>query len=387
MFKTGQKSFLDIKIMGVGGCGNNSIKEMLATKSEFHDIDFLIANTDLQVLNDIEVDRKIILGKEGIGAGADPQKGEDAALESIEEIKQSLVGAKMLIITAGLGGGTGTGAGPIIAKVARDMGILVVALVTLPFNFEGSKRMNYANVGLEKFRKNVDSLIVISNDMLLENFSSFNIKDSFKYSNKILKQTIKAITDIILKPSIINLDFADLCNIMKNKGNAFVGFGQACGKEKSKKALEKVFNSKLIDLDLKTINNVILFINSSPDFSLLDINLIVEEIKQKTNQDINLLFGQAIDDNLRNEVQISFIATTNKSDGKNQETIFEKDLELYSSTIRNGILLQQEEFEKTIEQSFPLNIDNQDENSDDDFIIETQNQDEDDDIPFFMKSN
>jgi cell division protein FtsZ len=221
--KNTKAPLVDIKVIGVGGCGNNSVAKMIS--DDFDGVQFIFANTDKQSLDTIQSENTIYLGSEinnGMGAGANPEIGKSAAIASEEQIRNKIIGSKLLIITAGMGGGTGTGASPIIAKIAKDMGILTIAIVTTPFSFEGKKRDVNSQSGIEELKKTVDSLIIVSNNKLLENYSDISFEDSFTMADKILKNTVQILTDIILKPSYINLDFADVCSVIKDKENAYI---------------------------------------------------------------------------------------------------------------------------------------------------------------------
>ena len=227
-------AIVNIKVVGVGGGGNNTVHSMV--KEGIKGVEFIVANTDEQVLNTSIAHTILPLGGKdigGLGAGAKPSRGRDAALESESVIKETLKGADMVIVAAGMGGGTGTGAAPVIAKIAKDLGALTVGIVTTPFSFEGSQRRANSDEGLTNIKKEVDSLIVVSNDKLLQQFGGISLKDSFMYADKVLKQTVRTITDLIAVPALINLDFADVTTIMKDKGAALIGIGKATGEGQS----------------------------------------------------------------------------------------------------------------------------------------------------------
>lgn len=297
-----------IKVVGVGGGGNNTVHSMIKEKIE--GVEFIVANTDQQVLNSSTADVVLPLGlsAKGLGAGADPEIGRKAALEVEESIKQQLVHTDMVIIAAGMGGGTGTGAAPEIARIAKEQGALVVGVVTTPFNFEGTQRNENANIGLEGMDEHTDSLIVISNEKLLEQFGGISLKDSFIYADKTLKQTIRTITDLIAIPALINLDFADVTTVMKNKGRALIGIGRATGEDRATKAAIHAISSPILEASISGAKNAIINI-SGGDITLDEANTAVEAIKQAASENLNIIFGVAINDALEKDIQISVIAT------------------------------------------------------------------------------
>ncbi|UVD81967.1 cell division protein FtsZ [Mycoplasma iguanae] len=302
-----------ITIIGVGGGGNNSVDSMI--KAKIDGVKFLMANTDLQVLNKYDQDIVIHLGNSagnrGLGAGANPEVGRQAALETVEEIKTRIQGSDMVIVTAGMGGGTGTGAAPIIAQVAKDMGILTIGIVTTPFAFEGPKRSNNSTDGIEQMKTAVDSLIVISNNKLLEQFGNIPITDSFKYADTILKQTVKTMTDIISVPALVNLDFADVTTVVKDKGLAIIGIGKGSGKDKAVKAAHAAINSPILESSILGAKDLIVNVTGgAKDFSLQDANIVVETIKDAVGGNPNVIFGVAVDNNKdSNDIYVSIIAT------------------------------------------------------------------------------
>lgn len=279
-------------------------------KEKIEGVEFIVANTDQQVLNSSTADVVLPLGlsAKGLGAGADPEIGRKAALEVEESIKQQLVHTDMVIIAAGMGGGTGTGAAPEIARIAKEQGALVVGVVTTPFNFEGTQRNENANIGLEGMDEHTDSLIVISNEKLLEQFGGISLKDSFIYADKTLKQTIRTITDLIAIPALINLDFADVTTVMKNKGRALIGIGRATGEDRATKAAIHAISSPILEASISGAKNAIINI-SGGDITLDEANTAVEAIKQAASENLNIIFGVAINDALEKDIQISVIAT------------------------------------------------------------------------------
>lgn len=309
-----------IKVIGVGGGGGNAVNRMAAEGVE--GVEFVVANTDAQVLSVSQVPNKLILGEKiskGLGAGANPEVGRQAAIESEEEIKKVIQGADLVFIAAGMGGGTGTGAAPVIAKIAQECGALVIAIVTKPFRFEGKNRNHFAHNGLIELKKFVDSIIVISNDKLLEYIGGLPIQDSFKEADNILKQGVQTITDLIAVPAVINLDFADVKTVMSKKGNALFGIGIAQGEDKAVKAANKAILSSLLDTSIKNAKDVILNVTGDKSVTLNDAYDAVDVIQQAVNNEqVNIVFGIAINEQLDDEVIVTVIAT-GFEDQKNEQ--------------------------------------------------------------------
>lgn len=305
---------VNIKVVGVGGSGTNSVNNMI--ESHLVGVNFVVANTDKQALENSKAETKIHLGSgennstsaRGLGAGANPQVGFEAATGSLAEIRAELKNSDMVIITAGMGGGTGTGAAPVFAEVARSQGALVVAIVTSPFTFEGNKRSVNAKDGIKKLSENVDSIITISNDKLLEQYGDVPMSDSFVYADTILKQTVKTLTDIIATPAHINLDFADVKTVMSNKGEAIVGIGRAVGTDRATKAAIHAISSPIIETSIQGATDAIINISGSK-ITLKEINTAVSVITQAVGNDCNIIFGTTMNDNSRNEMYVSVIAT------------------------------------------------------------------------------
>ena len=299
----------DIKVIGVGGGGNNTIHSMI--EEGIQGVTFIAANTDKQILNASSAEVIMPLGysTRGLGAGADPEQGRKAALESEDEITKILDGADMVIVAAGMGGGTGTGAAPIIAKIAKDSGALTVGIVTTPFGFEGLKRMKNALAGLDEMRKYTDSLIVVSNNKLLEQYGGISLKDSFLYADMILKQSVRTITDLIAVKALINLDFADLRTIMKDKGQALIGIGQASGGEdKAERAAMEAISSPILEASISGATDAIVNVTGA-SISLEDANKAVDTIKRSANSDINIIFGVSLNEKIGDAIYVSVIAT------------------------------------------------------------------------------
>ncbi|WP_342255761.1 cell division protein FtsZ [Spiroplasma endosymbiont of Poecilobothrus nobilitatus] len=299
-----------IKVIGIGGAGNNAVNRMI--EAGVQGVEFIVANTDAQIISVSKSKNKIVLGKEtskGLGAGANPDVGRQAAIESAEEIKDSLKGTDMVFVAAGMGGGTGTGAAPIIAKLAREQGALTVGIITTPFSFEGRARNSYAIQGTEELRKHVDSLIIISNDRLLEVIGGVPLKDSFKEADNILRQGVQTITDLIAVPSLINLDFADIKTVMKNKGNALFGIGIGSGKDKAIEAANKAIISPLLEASIRGARDAIINVTGGNTLTLNDANDAVDIVKQAIGGEVNIIFGTAVNEHLDDEMIVTVIAT------------------------------------------------------------------------------
>lgn len=304
-----------IKVIGVGGGGNNALKHMY--EKGIHGVDFVICNTDSQTLDNHPVSNKVQLGltiTEGLGAGADPEIGEKAAIESIEDIKAALgQNTKMVFITAGMGGGTGTGAAPVIAKVAKDMGILTVGIVTVPFSFEGKRRLEQADSGLDKLRNNVDSLIVINNDKLRQQFGNLGFKSGFAKADEVLTNAAKGMAEVITGYFDVNIDFRDAKSVLENSGTALMSTGIASGENKAEEAVKKALDSPLLnDNKITGAKNVLLLIRSgSEEITMDEIGVIMDHIQQEAgNGNIaNIIFGVGSDEELGDAVSVLVIAT------------------------------------------------------------------------------
>ncbi len=330
-----------IAIVGVGGGGNNAVNKMALDNME--GITFVLANTDQQVLDNSPIEKTITLGRDltkGLGAGANPEIGERAANDSVDEIKKSIAGHDLIFVAAGMGGGTGTGAAPIIAKVAKETGALVVGIVTTPFGFEGNKRLSNAYKGLEEFRQNVDSIIIVSNDRLKEELGTIPLTESFHYSDAILKQAVRTITDLINSHSLINLDFADVKTVIENQGLALIGVGRASGENKAVEAAIAAINSPILESSIEGARNAIVNIaGSSTNLSIEQANTAIDTIKEAAGDNIDIIFGVTINDDLDEEIVVSVIATgltSTKSERVNQvkrqhQNKNETDIDKYKS--------------------------------------------------------
>ena len=298
-----------IIVIGVGGAGNNAVNRMVDER--ISGVEFIGVNTDKQALQLCKAPTPLQIGEKltkGLGAGAKPEVGEKAAEENIEEIRQAITGADMVFVTCGMGGGTGTGAAPVVAKIAKDMGILTVGVVTKPFKFEAKTRMTNAITGIDKLKENVDTLIVIPNDKLLEIVDRrTTMPDALKKADEVLQQAVQGITDLINNATLINLDFADIQTVMKDKGIAHIGIGQARGDDKALEAVKIAVASPLLETTIQGASDVI--INVSGDISLMDANEAVSYVQELTGDDTNIIFGASYDDAKTDEASITIIAT------------------------------------------------------------------------------
>ena len=304
-----------IKVVGVGGAGNNAVNRMI--DEAIGGVEFIGVNTDRQALSLSKAPTVLQIGEKvtkGLGAGAKPEVGQQAAEESLDEIKSLLEGADMVFVTCGMGGGTGTGAAPVVAKVAKDMGILTVGVVTKPFRFEAKTRMNNALAGIEKLKENVDTLIVIPNDKLLEIVDRrTTMPEALKKADEVLKQSVQGITDLINLPALINLDFADVQTVMTDKGIAHIGIGEGKGDDKALEAVQEAVSSPLLETTITGATHVI--INISGDISLMDANDAASYVQNLAGEDANIIFGAMYDDSVPDVAKITVIATGLKDDG------------------------------------------------------------------------
>ncbi|TPE57149.1 cell division protein FtsZ [[Mycoplasma] falconis] len=315
----------NIKVIGVGGCGNNSVKSLLGLNLE--GVEIIAANTDLQALNAFDKKYRLFLGDgRGFGAGANPQVGFNAATASEKRIKETLKETDLVILSAGMGGGTGTGATPVIAKLAKEQGALVVAVITTPFNAEGKKRQQNAIEGIAQLKKYVDSYIVVSNDKLIQHYGDAGYKDALRYSDNVLKQVTRLIINIIAIPAYINVDFADLETVIKNKGEAIAGIGVASGEDRAKKATMLAISSPILESSIANASDAIVFINASDKVHMKEfeeVSALIE--KQANNKNINIIFGmgesRSEESNKLGEICVSVIATGLKNEeAKPEET-------------------------------------------------------------------
>ena len=300
-----------IKVIGLGGGGGNAINRMV--ESGVKGVEFIAANTDLQVLNSSKADVKIQIGKEltdGLGAGGRPEIGKESAVESKKEIEDALSGADMVFITAGMGGGTGTGAAAIVAEIAQGLGALTVAIVTKPFSFEGKRRMENALAGIEELRKHVDTLIVIPNDRLREIIDkSTPMLEAFKEVDNVLRRGVQSISDLIAVVGLVNLDFADVKTVMEKSGRAIIGIGIGMGEDRALEAAKQAVSSPLLECSIEGATDAIINITGGVNLTLFEAEQAAEVVRSAAGNDINTIFGSVINENLSDEVIVTVIAT------------------------------------------------------------------------------
>ena len=300
-----------IKVIGVGGAGNNAVNRMI--EAEIKGVEFIAVNTDRQALQKSKAPTKIQIGEKitrGLGAGANPDIGAQAAEESRSEISEALRGADMVFVTAGMGGGTGTGAASIVAGTAKEMGILTIAVVTKPFTFEGKKRLAQAERGVESLRGKVDSLVVIPNDKLLQIIDrKTSIVEAFKMADDVLRQGVQGISDLIAIEGLVNLDFADVKTIMLNRGMAHMGIGRASGENRAEDAAKQAIQSPLLETSIEGARGVIINITGGSDLGLQEINTAAELVQRSVDPEANIIWGSVIDESLGDEIVITVIAT------------------------------------------------------------------------------
>ena len=310
MANAAQNYLAVIKVVGVGGGGVNAVNRMI--EAGLRGVEFIAINTDAQALLMSDADVKLDVGRDltrGLGAGADPDKGRQACEDHADEIEETLKGADMVFVTAGEGGGTGTGGAPIVAKIARSLGALTIGVVTRPFSFEGKRRSTQAETGIAGLREEVDTLIVIPNDKLLAMTDHHvAILDAFKQADQVLMQGVSGITDLITTPGLINLDFADVKSIMSNAGSALMGIGSARGEDRARAAAEMAISSPLLEASIDGAHGVLLSIASGSDLGLFEVSSAANLIEQAAHEDANIIFGTVIDDALGDEVRVTVIA-------------------------------------------------------------------------------
>ncbi|MBO6195292.1 MAG: cell division protein FtsZ [Bacilli bacterium] len=343
-----------IKVIGVGGGGNNAVNRMI--ESGVKGVEFIVANTDLQVLNSSKAEVKIQLGSTGLGAGADPEVGRRSAEDSKDEITNVLKGADMVFVTCGMGGGTGTGAAPVIAEIAQDLGALTVGIVTKPFSWEGRPRSRHAEEGLERLKEHVDTLIIIPNDRLREIIDKTTpMTEAFKEVDNVLRLGVQSISDLIAVTGLVNLDFADVKTVMANKGDALIGIGVATGENRAIEAAKQSVSSPLLETDIRGATDAIINITGGANLSLFEVEDAVEVIRESAGTDINTIFGAVINESLGDDIIVTVIAT-----GFDQ----------------NNDSLDNRMIEQVIDMNEPSPQDNSSDSSDDDLY----------DIPDFLKN-
>lgn len=305
------ETFARIKVIGVGGGGCNAVNRMI--DEGMHGIEFITVNTDAQALVVSKAQTKIRIGDKttrGLGAGGDPEVGKKSAEESSEELYEALKGADMVFVTAGLGGGTGTGAAPIVAQIAKECDALTIGVVTRPFTFEGAKRLQSAEQGIARLKEHADTLIVIPNDRLLQIVDrKATLQDSFRTADEVLRQGIQGISELITVPGMINLDFADVRAIMSEGGAALMAVGRASGEDRATKAAEAAISSQLLDITIDGARGILFNVTGGPNLTLFEVNQAAAIIKETAHPDVNLIFGAVIDPNMGDEIRITVIAT------------------------------------------------------------------------------
>ncbi|PCV03503.1 cell division protein FtsZ [Listeria monocytogenes] len=310
-FDTSSESLAIIKVIGVGGGGNNAVNRMI--EHGVQGVEFISVNTDAQALNLAKAETKLQIGTKltrGLGAGAVPEIGKKAAEESREQIEEALKGSDMVFVTAGMGGGTGTGAAPVIAQIAKEMGALTVGVVTRPFGFEGPKRTKQALTGTEAMKEAVDTLIVIPNDRLLQIVDKNTpMLEAFREADNVLRQGVQGISDLIAVPGLINLDFADVKTIMTNRGSALMGIGIATGENRAAEAAKKAISSPLLETSVDGAKGVLMNITGGSNLSLYEVQEAAEIVSSASDEDVNMIFGSVINDELKDELIVTVIAT------------------------------------------------------------------------------
>ncbi len=334
-FDTENTNPAQIKVIGVGGGGNNAVNRMI--EADVKCVEFIAVNTDKQDLTLSAASQKIQIGEKitkGLGAGADPEIGKKAAEESRDEIAQAVKGADMVFVTAGMGGGTGTGAAPIVAEVAKEMGVLTVGIVTKPFWFEGKVRQRNSDEGVKNLMGAVDTLVVIPNDKLLEVAENRTpLTESFRMADEILRQGVQGISDLISRPGLISLDFADIKTIMKDTGFAHMGIGRASGETRAEEAAKKAIHSPLLETTIEGAKGVILNVTGGADLGILEVKTAAELVEEAADSDANIIIGAIVDESLGDEIQITVIATGFKG---NVPTEKDDSFDSFLSRFANG---------------------------------------------------
>ncbi len=333
-----------IKVIGVGGGGGNAVNRMIETGVK--GVEFIVANTDYQVLSKSKADVKIQLGKQltdGLGAGGKPEIGRESAVESKKEIEEALKGADMVFITCGMGGGTGTGAAGIVAEIAQGLGALTVAIVTKPFTFEGKRRMENAMSGLEELKKHVDTLIVIPNDRLREIIDkSTPLIEAFKEVDNVLRRGVQSISDLIAVVGLVNLDFADVKAVMEKSGNAIIGIGIGMGEDRAIEAAKQAVSSPLLETSITGATDAIINITGGVNLTLFEAEQAAEVVRNAANNDINTIFGSVINENLTDEVIVTVIAT-GFDKNKKQATIYDQQASTTTQSIKDTTIMDDDD--------------------------------------------
>ncbi|MFI3227265.1 MAG: cell division protein FtsZ [Clostridia bacterium] len=336
-FENDYNNVVAIKVLGVGGGGNNAVDRMI--KNQVRGVEFVAVNTDKQAMNYSSADIKIVVGEKltrGQGAGSNPEIGKKAAEESSSEISRALEGTDMVFITAGMGGGTGTGGAPVVAEIAKSMGVLTVGVVTRPFKFEGKRRIDQADAGIVALREHVDSLIIIPNERLkFVSEEKISFKNAFEVADSVLIQAVASISDLITGTGIINLDFADVKTVMKEAGYAHMGVGRATGKNKTVEVAQRAIESPLLETSIKGARKLILNITVSPDVDLEEVESAAEMVREAAHEDVHIIFGASIDESLNDEMRMAIIATCFESD-KSANPLVGKEEEIQATVKPSG---------------------------------------------------
>ncbi len=369
-----------IKVIGLGGGGGNAINRMV--ESGVKGVEFIAANTDLQVLNSSKADVKIQIGAnltDGLGAGARPDIGKEAAVESKKEIEDALAGADMVFVTCGMGGGTGTGAAPVVAEIAQALGALTVAIVTKPFSFEGKKRMQNALEGIEELRKHVDTLIVIPNDRLREIIDkSTPMLEAFKEVDNVLRRGVQSISDLIAVVGLVNLDFADVRAVMQQSGHAIIGIGIGMGEDRAIEAAKQAVSSPLLETSIDGATDAIINITGGVNLTLFEAEQAAEVVRAAANTDINTIFGSVINENLSDEVIVTVIATG--FDKNKAKELDDMNRPVYSNVAaqpKRNTRIETERQYQPREETLPNNIEDE--------VDQAPNDDSEFDLPPFLK--
>ncbi|MBQ9012652.1 MAG: cell division protein FtsZ [Bacilli bacterium] len=355
-----------IKVVGVGGGGGNVVNRMI--EAGLRGIEFITVNTDKQALELSKANKKIQIGEKltrGLGAGANPEIGKCSAEESKAEIAEALKGADMVFVTAGMGGGTGTGAAPIVAETSREMGILTVAVVTKPFPFEGKRRTAQAEAGIDELKQRVDTLIVIPNEKLLQVVEKqTRLQDAFDMSDNVLKQGVQGISDLITIPGLVNLDFADVKTIMLDAGIAHIGTGRASGENRAQEAARQAIHSPLLETSIEGAGGVLINVTGGRDLGLLEINEAAELVQKSVDPEANIIFGAVVDETLKDEIVITVIATGfNKGNSYNNfndmqlDTVVNDVLNKNISTISNDNLNKPDYYSSSYNNDYKVDLD------------------------------
>lgn len=328
------ETFARIKVVGVGGGGCNAVDRMI--DEGMQGVEFVGVNTDAQALLLSKAPTRVRVGEKltrGLGSGGDPEVGRKATEESAEELYTVLKGADMVFITSGMGGGTGTGGAPVVAKIARDIGALTIGVVTRPFNFEGSRRIQAAETGIDLFKEQADTLIVIPNDRLLQIVDKrANLQQAFRIADDVLRQGVQGISELITVPGLINLDFADVRTIMSEGGAALMAVGQAKGEDAARVAAEQAISSQLLDITIDGARGILFNVTGGPELTLFDVNEAAAIIKETAHPDVNLIFGAVIDPNMKDQVRITVIAT-----GFERANAIKRSIEVPANEVRENV--------------------------------------------------